>query len=341
MKHNCMVIAEAGVNHNGSLELAFRLIDAAVAAGADVVKFQTFRAEALVTRAAPKAAYQKRSTDQAESQFDMLKRLELPESGFRELAAYCVTKRIGFLSTPFDIEAARFLASLGMGTFKVSSGDLTNIPFLRELAAFGLPIILSSGMATVGEIEQAVETIEHAGVPLEKLTLLHCTTEYPAPPQEVNLRAMGTLRAAFPGATIGYSDHTEGIDISIAAAALGAQVIEKHFTLDRGMEGPDHKASLEPAELASMVASIRRIESALGDGRKRPTASELPNRLIARKSIVAARPIAKGELFSAENLAIRRPGSGLSPAQWDDVVGHPAPRDYGQDEPLKTSDRVL
>lgn len=341
MKQHCIVIAEAGVNHNGSLDLAYRLIDAAVEAGADFVKFQTFRAEALVTRAAPKADYQKRSTDRAESQFDMLKRLELPQSAFRELAAYCATKHIGFLSTPFDIESAHFLASLGMSAFKVSSGDLTNTPFLRELASFGLPMILSSGMATLGEIEQAVETLETAGIPAEKLTLLHCTTEYPAPPQEVNLRAMHTLRAAFPEATIGYSDHTEGIDISIASAALGAQVVEKHFTLDRSMEGPDHKASLEPQELALMVASIRRIESALGDGRKRPTASELPNRLIARKSIVAARPIAKGELFSTDNLSVRRPGSGLSPTQWDLVIGQPAPRDYQQDEPLQSNDRAL
>lgn len=332
MSERCIVIAEAGVNHNGSLDLAHRLVDVAAQAGADFVKFQTFRTEALVTREAPKADYQKRTTGHTETQFEMLKRLELDENAFRELAVYAKSKGIGFLSTPFDIESARFLTTLGVSAFKVSSGDLTNIPFLRELAGMGLPIILSSGMATLGELEEAVEACERAGVPIDKLTLLHCTTEYPAPAEEINLRAMLTIAAAFPGATFGYSDHTEGIDIPIAAAAMGAQVVEKHFTLDRTMEGPDHKASLEPAELTAMVRAIRRVGVALGDGRKRPTASELPNRQIARKSLVAARPIAKGETFTAQNLSVRRPGNGISPARWDSVIGQPAARDYAQDE---------
>jgi sialic acid synthase SpsE len=226
------------------------------------------------------------------------------------------------------------LANLGMSTFKVSSGDLTNVPFLREIGKLGRPVILSSGMATLGEIEDAVAALQGVGTPIEQITLLHCTTEYPAPAEEVNLLAMNTIRAAFPGATIGYSDHTRGIDIPIAATALGAQVIEKHFTLDRTMTGPDHKASLEPAELDAMVKAIRRVSLALGTGRKQPTASEIPNRLIARKSIVAARPIARGETLSEQNLAVRRPGNGLSPARWDEVVGKSAARDYAQDEPI-------
>jgi len=329
-----IVIAEAGVNHNGSLELAYRLVDVALASGADFVKFQTFRTEALVTREAPKADYQKRATGHVETQFEMLKRLELPKSAFAELAQYCAGKNIGFLSTPFDIDSARFLAGLGMSAFKVSSGDLTNMPFLRELGAMCSPIILSSGMATLGDIEDAVSTLERAGTSLDRITLLHCTTEYPAPVDEVNLRAMLTMAAAFPAATIGYSDHTEGIDIPIAAVALGARVIEKHFTLDRAMEGPDHKASLEPTELAAMVASIKRVSGALGNGRKLPSASEIPNRLIARKSIVAARPIVRGELLTADNLAVRRPGNGISPTRWDEMIGQPAARDYAQNEAI-------
>ncbi|WP_116138719.1 N-acetylneuraminate synthase [Trinickia diaoshuihuensis] len=331
---HCTVIAEAGVNHNGSIELAYRLIDAAAAAGVDYVKFQTFRAEALATRAAPKAAYQQATTGSGETQLEMLKRLELPLEAFTDLAAYCAKCGVKFMSTPFDLEAANFLDGIGMEAFKVSSGDLTNTPLLRALGAKGKPVILSSGMATLGEVEQAVQTLESAGIAIADITLLHCTTEYPAPAEEVNLRAMATLRAAFPGATIGYSDHTRGIEIPIAATALGAQVIEKHFTLDRSMEGPDHKASLEPEELAAMVGAIRRVSAALGDGRKRPTASELPNRAVARKSIVAGRPIAKGEVLTAENLAVRRPGNGLSPTRWDEIIGTTAARDYAQDEPL-------
>lgn len=334
MTQRCTVIAEAGVNHNGSIELAYRLIDVAAAAGADYVKFQTFRAEALATRTAPKATYQQATTGSGETQFAMLKRLELPLEAFADLAAYSAKSGVGFMSTPFDLEAANFLDRIGMATFKVSSGDLTNTPLLRALGAKGKPIILSSGMATIGEVEQAVQTLESAGVAIKDITLLHCTTEYPAPAEEVNLRAMETLRTAFPGATIGYSDHTQGIEIPIAATALGAQVIEKHFTLDRSMDGPDHTASLEPAELAAMVNAIRRVSTALGDGRKRPTASELPNRAVARKSIVATRQIAKGETLTADNLAVRRPGNGLSPTRWDEIIGTAATRDYAQDEPL-------
>ena len=330
----CIVIAEAGVNHNGSVDIAYKLIDAAVEAGADFVKFQTFRADKLATTMAPKAGYQKESTDCHESQYSMLKRLELSNEDFHNLARYCKSKAIGFLSTPFDEEALRFLTLLDMPFFKVSSGDLTNTPFLEEMAKLNTPIILSTGMANMAEVEGAVEVIERAGLPMQKLTILHCTTEYPAPPSEVNLRAMLTLKYAFPGAVIGYSDHTDGIEISIAAVALGAQVIEKHFTLDKLMEGPDHLASLTPAELADLVRGIRKIEVAMGDGRKLPSAAEIPNRLVARKSIVATMTIKKGEVFSLQNLAIRRPGNGLPPKYWDQILGKRASRDFLKDEPL-------
>jgi N,N'-diacetyllegionaminate synthase len=325
---DCLVIAEAGVNHNGSLDLARQLVEAAHAAGADVVKFQTFRSEALVTPAAPKAQYQTHNTGEGGSQLAMLKALELKPADFRDLAAHCASLGIEFMSTPFDIDSAHDLAALGMKRIKVSSGDLTNMPFLQELARIGRPIILSSGMATLGEIEAAVEVLEQAGVGIGQISLLHCTTEYPAPMSEVNLRAMQTIAMAFPGATTGYSDHTQGIEISIAAVALGARIIEKHLTLDKTMAGPDHKASLEPHEFAAMVSAIRNVGQALGDGRKQPTASERPNRLVARKSIVAAREIAALEVFTASNLAARRPGNGVSPMAWNEVVGRVADRDY-------------
>lgn len=330
----CTIIAEAGVNHNGSAELAFRLVDAAVEAGAHVVKFQTFKAEKLVTKDAPQAAYQKRNIGEDSGQFAMLKKLELDDEVFRDLIRYCEKKGIGFLSTPFDEDSARFLVEAGMTSFKVSSGDLTNLPFLRALADYRLPMILSSGMATLAELDESVGALEKAGLSIDKLTLLHCTTEYPAPPGEVNLKAMQTIAAAYPGATIGYSDHTEGIHIPVAAAAMGAAVLEKHFTLDRAMEGPDHKASLEPGELKAMVDAVRIVTEALGTGRKAPTASELPNRLVARKSIVARRDIAAGELLSAENLVARRPGDGISPMRWDDLIGTRATRDYKANEKI-------
>lgn len=334
MKADCTVIAEAGVNHNGSIELALRLVDAAAQAGARYVKFQTFKTEKLVTRRAPRAAYQRKAAAKVESQFEMLKRLELSQAAFRELAAYCTQKGIGFLSTPFDIESAVFLARIGMTMLKVSSGDLTDTPFLRELGALGLPLIVSTGMARLGEVEDALETLEAAGTRLENITVLHCTSEYPAPVEEVNLRAMSTMAQAFAPVSVGYSDHTQGIDIPVAAVALGARVIEKHFTLDRALPGPDHAASLEPPELARMVTAIRRVGAALGDARKRPSASELPNRLIVRKSIVASRPIRKGEALSSQNMTVRRPGSGIPPTQWDRLLGTPAARDYTEDEPL-------
>lgn len=330
----CTIIAEAGVNHNGSAELAFRLVDAAVEAGAHIVKFQTFKADKLVTKDAPQAAYQKRNIGEDSGQFAMLKKLELDDAVFRDLIRYCETKGIGFLSTPFDEDSARFLVDAGMTSFKVSSGDLTNLPFLRALADYRLPMILSSGMATLAELDESVSALEKAGLSIDKLTLLHCTTEYPAPPGEVNLKAMQTIAAAYPGATIGYSDHTEGIHIPVAAAAMGAAVLEKHFTLDRAMEGPDHKASLEPGELKAMVDAVRIVTEALGNGRKAPTASELPNRLVARKSIVARRDIAAGELLSAENLVARRPGDGISPMRWDDLIGTRATRDYKANEKI-------
>lgn len=328
MKKACQIIAEAGVNHNGSIETAFMLVDAACQAGADYVKFQTFRADKLVTRSAKTADYQRRNLGGTDSQYEMLKKLELPDEGFRELAGYCARKGIGFLSTPFDIESARFLASLGMSAMKVSSGDLTNLPLLRELAFIGIPVILSTGMATIGDIEASVDLLERHGLALETISILHCTTEYPAPFAEVNLQVLQTFRSAFPFASIGYSDHTEGIAISLAAAALGAEWIEKHVTLDRSMPGPDHLASIEPDELKALVTGVRQIGQAMGDGRKKPTASELNNACVARKSIVAASNIKKGELFSVLNLTVQRPGNGLSPMLWDTVIGKPALRDY-------------
>ncbi len=334
MNPSCMVIAEAGVNHNGSLDLAYRLVDAAVAADADYVKFQIFQADKLASRDAPKAAYQRYANGDTESQFDMLKRLELPRAAFREIAAYCADRQIGFLATPFDEESLFFLSSLGLRTIKISSGDLTDRPLLQALGGMSMSVLLSTGMATLGEVEDALGILEAAGTPFENITLLHCTTEYPAPDETVNLRAMATMAAAFPRVSIGYSDHTEGIDIALAAVALGACVIEKHFTLDRAMAGPDHQASLEPPELARLVAALRRVAAALGDGRKRPAAIELPNRLVARKSIVASRPIRQGELLSLANLTVRRPGTGISPMRWEEVLGRPALRAYAADEPI-------
>lgn len=330
-----MIIAEAGVNHNGSAELAFKLIDAAAGAGADLVKFQTFKADKLVTKDAPKAAYQARAQETGDnSQYGMLKALELDESIFAKLVTYCAERKIGFLSTPFDEDSARLLVECGVTAFKVSSGDLTNLPFLKALAVYKLPMILSTGMATLAEVDASVGALEEAGLPISQLTILHCTTEYPAPVEEVNLRAMLTLAQAYPGARTGYSDHTQGIHIPVAAVAMGASVIEKHFTLDRTMEGPDHKASLEPQELRAMVQQIRDVEIALGNGRKRPTATEIPNRAVARKSIVAARDIAAGEIFTEQNLTTRRPGDGMSPMRWDEVIGQRSTRDFKMNDKL-------
>lgn len=333
--HHVTVIAEAGVNHNGNLGMARRLIVAAAEAGADYVKFQTFKAERLVTRSASKADYQTRTTGSGESQFEMLRRLELTEAAHRELAACCAENSLGFLSTGFDIESLKFLAGLGIDVVKIPSGEITNLPYLRHAGGMGLPVVLSSGMATLSEVRDALAVLEAAGTEKSNITVLHCTTEYPTPMSEVNLRAMVTIRDEL-GVTVGYSDHSQGIEVSIAAAALGARVVEKHFTLDRTLPGPDHKASLEPDELKAMVAAVRNIEQALGDGVKRPHASELRNLSVVRKSIVAARPIRKGELFSADNLAVKRPGDGISPMDWDKLVGIAAGRDFAEDELIKS-----
>lgn len=325
------IIAEAGVNHNGSLELAKRLVDAAAEAGADAVKFQTFRADKLVSRKAQKAEYQKRTTAAEETQYEMIKKLELDENAHSELIRYCREQRIMFLSTPFDHDSIDMLNDFGMPIFKIPSGEITNLPYLRHIGKIGKEVILSTGMADLGEIEDALDVLMQAGVPKEKITVLHATTEYPCPIAEVNLRAMQTIRAAF-GVKVGYSDHTQGIEVPIAAVAMGACVVEKHFTLDRSMEGPDHKASLEPKELQAMVRAIRQVTQALGDGIKKPSKSEIKNIAIARKSIVAARPIKIGEAFSVDNIFIKRPGNGISPMRWEEVLGQVARKDYQEDD---------
>jgi N,N'-diacetyllegionaminate synthase len=326
-----LIIAEAGVNHNGDVALARQLVDAAAAAGADLVKFQTFSADRLATASARKARYQSGGTDAAESQRAMLRRLELTREMHQELIAHCASRGIGFLSTGFDVESVDLLIELGITCFKVPSGQITDLPYLRHVGRQRGEVILSTGMALLGEIEAAIDVLERAGTPRSRITVLHCTSEYPAPMSEVNLRAMVSLREAF-GVRVGYSDHTPGIEVPIAAVALGAIVIEKHFTTDRALPGPDHKASLEPVELTAMVSAIRNIEIALGDGVKRLAQSEALNRPVARKSIVAAAPIVAGEAFGEHNLAVKRPGTGVSPMLWDEVIGRRAPRDFDADE---------
>jgi N,N'-diacetyllegionaminate synthase len=326
-----LIIAEAGVNHNGDIEIAKKLVDAAADTGADLVKFQTFNAERLATQTAPKAEYQTRTTDKAQSQFAMLRQLELSTEMHETLIAHCSSRNIGFLSTGFDIESLNYLNSLGAKRFKIPSGEITNLPYLRHVGAFGKPMILSTGMATLGEIEAALEILEIAGTPRTQITVLHCNTEYPTPMLDVNLRAMCSIRDAF-GVAVGYSDHTLGIEVPIAAVALGATVIEKHLTLDRNLPGPDHKASLEADEFAEMVRGIRNIEQAMGDGIKGPSPSEAKNKSIARKSLVAAKPIHAGERFTAENMSAKRPGIGISPMRWDEVMGRIAVRDFAVDE---------
>lgn len=327
MTNRILIIAEAGVNHNGDLGLAMQLIDAAAQAGADLVKFQTFNAGRLVTRAAKKADYQTQATDSKESQHEMLRRLELTEAMHHELIAHCAARSIGFFSTGFDIESVDLLLSLGQDHFKIPSGEITNLPYLRHIGQLGKTVILSTGMATLGEIEAAIEVLEQAGTARAQITVLHCTTEYPTPMNEVNLRAMQSIHTAF-GVAVGYSDHTQGIEVAIAAVAMGATVIEKHFTLDRTLPGPDHKASLEPEELKAMVAAIRNIEVALGDGIKRLTPSEARNKPVARKSLVTSKAIKRGDVFSVENITTKRPGTGVSPMRWDDVIGRIAQRDF-------------
>lgn len=325
------VIAEAGVNHNGSLSLAKKLIDVASEANADAVKFQTFKADKLVTRAAQKAEYQKQTKVATESQYEMLKKLELDESAHRELISYCENQNIMFLSTPFDHDSINLLNSLGMSIFKIPSGEITNLPYLRHVGRIGKELILSTGMANLGEVEDALNILIKEGVPRYKITVLHATTEYPCPMDEVNLRAMQTIRDVL-GVNVGYSDHTKGIEVPIASVVMGASVIEKHFTLDCNMPGPDHKASLEPDELKAMVTAIRNIEAAMGDGIKKPSKSEFKNIPISRKSIVALRPISKGETLGKENLTVKRPGNGLSPMRWDEIIGKVAEKDYLPDD---------
>ena len=326
------IIAEAGVNHNGSLELAKQLIDVAVEAGVDAVKFQTFKAEKLVSKNTQKATYQKENMNNSDdSQFSMLKKLELDVATHNELIAYCNAKNIMFLSTPFDHDSIDLLHDLQLPIFKIPSGEITNLPYLRHIGSLQKKVILSTGMADIGEIEDALDILTNAGTKKENITVLHANTMYPTPMEDVNLNAMLTIGNTFDVA-YGYSDHTLGIEVDIAAVALDASVIEKHFTLDKNMEGPDHKASLEPHELKAMVQAIRNIELALGSRVKKPTPSETPNMEVARKSIVANCAIKKDKILSEDNLAIKRAGNGISPMQWDEVIGTVAQKDYEVDE---------
>lgn len=334
-----IIIAEAGVNHNGSLQRAFEMIDAAADAGVDYVKFQTFRAENLVTAQSHTASYQKTNCG-ADSQLEMLRALELPSEAFRNLALYCKEKNIGFLSSPFDLESIDLLANLAkeglMDYMKIPSGEITNLPYLRKIADTHIPVILSSGMSTLGDIEAALQVFYDASYTGDDIILLHCNTEYPTPFSDVNLRVIPTLRDTF-GLKTGYSDHTKGIEVPIAAVALGACVIEKHFTLSQSLPGPDHIASLEPSELKEMTSAIRNVSLALGSPLKRVTESERKNISVARKSIVASRAIAKGEIFTEENITVKRPGLGISPMRWDEVIGKSAPCDFAPDTPIVLS----
>lgn len=329
--NHVIIIAEAGVNHNGDLEMARRMVYAAKEAGADYVKFQTAVPELVISSFAPKAEYQKSTTGEAESQLEMCKAIHLPLSDYAGLKALCDEVGIGFMSTPFDLVSIDCLAPLGMDYWKIPSGEITNLPYLLKIGARGERIILSTGMASLAEVETTLQVLEKAGTPRSNVYLLHCTTQYPAPLDSVNLRAMDSL-ATLGCAGVGYSDHTEGIEVSVAAAARGARVIEKHFTLDRNLPGPDHKASLEPRELADLVSAMRRVETALGNPEKTAATAERPNIAIARKSIVAARPIAAGEVFSEENITVKRPGDGISPMLWFEVLGKKAPRPFAPDE---------
>jgi N,N'-diacetyllegionaminate synthase len=331
VRNRCLIIAEAGVNHNGDLALAKQLVEAAAQAGADLVKFQTFTADQLATSHAKMAEYQRVNTGELSSQLEMLRHLELSPADHEKLMAHCDSCGIGFFSSAFDLDGLSYLHSIGAQRFKVPSGEITNLPYLRHMASFGMPVILSTGMSNMGEIEEAIDTMESAGLARNFLTVLHCNTEYPTPAHDVNLNAMVSIRQAF-GVEVGYSDHTLGTEVPIAAVALGAKVIEKHLTLDRSMLGPDHKASLEPTEFAAMVCSIRNIELAMGNGIKRSSNSEKKNIPIARKSLVAIAPIRAGDSFSDLNIGAKRPGMGLSPMLWDEVVGRIARRDFAVDE---------
>ena len=325
------IIAEAGVNHNGSIDLAYKLIDVAVESGADAVKFQTFKAENIASKNAPKAEYQKQTTDVSESQFDMLKKLELDVETHKELITYCKQKDIIFLSTPFDHESIGLLCDLGLQIFKIPSGEITNLPYLKHIGSLSEQVILSTGMSTLEEVGDALNVLTNAGTLKENITVLHANTMYPTPMEDVNLNAMLTIQKEF-GLAVGYSDHTLGIEVDIAAVVMGASIIEKHFTLDKTMDGPDHEASLEPEELKEMVASIRNIEKALGSSEKKPSPSESSNIKVARKSIIANQNIKKGDLLTDQNIAVKRPGGGISPMQWDEMIGAAASKDYNADE---------
>ena len=324
-----MIIAEAGVNHNGSFDLAKKMVDAAKDADVDYIKFQTFVPAKLVSKFAEKAKYQKQNTNSDESQLAMLEKLTLSNEEFIALKDYCKSLDIGFISTPFDLESLDFLESLDMDFWKVPSGEITNLPYLRAIAATKRKVVMSTGMCNIDEINAAINVLEEGGT--TDITLLHCNTEYPTPFADVNLKAMLEIERA-TGKCIGYSDHTKGIEVPIAAVAMGATVIEKHFTLDKNMEGPDHKASLDPAELKQMVSSIRNISMALGSGIKEPSESEKKNIAVARKSIVAAKTIKKGDILSDDNITTKRPGNGISPMRWDEVIGTRATRDFMEDE---------
>jgi N,N'-diacetyllegionaminate synthase len=325
------IIAEAGVNHNGSMKLAMKLVDVAVEAGVDAVKFQTFRAERMISKFARKAEYQCNTSGKSETQLEMVKRLELDVTEHEELMGYCRGKGIMFLSTPFDLESIELLNGIGVEIFKIPSGEITNLPYLRRIGELKRKKILSTGMAEMGEIENALDILQEAGTPKDSIVVLHCNTEYPTPMEDVNLKAMLTIRDTF-GVNVGYSDHTSGIEVPIAAVALGATVIEKHFTLDKNMDGPDHSASLDRVELERMVTAIRNMEKAMGDGIKRPSSSELRNKPVVRKSIVAARDINKGDIFTEDNITVKRPGTGISPMEWDSIIGRNAIRSFNEDE---------
>ena len=324
------IIAEAGVNHNGSVELAKQLIDVASNSGADAVKFQTFKAENLVAKDTQKAEYQKQTTDASESQFDMIKKLELDVEAHKELIAYCQEKDIMFLSTPFDHESIDLLSDLGLKIFKIASGEITNLPYLRHIGSLGKKVVLSTGMSNLKEVGDALNILINAGTSKDNITVLHANTMYPTPMEDVNLNAMLTIQKEFDVA-VGYSDHTLGIEVDIAAVAMGASCIEKHFTLDRAMDGPDHRASLEPEELKEMVDSIRNIEKALGSSEKKPSQSESVNIDIARKSIISKTDINKGDILDENNLCVKRPGNGISPMRWNEVIGTIAIKDYKKD----------
>ncbi len=333
MKKHTVIIAEAGVNHNGSFENALKLVDAAVDAGVDYVKFQTFKAEALVSKNAKKAEYQVQNTGNAsDTQLQMLKKLELSAKDHEELIRYCQSKQIKFFSTAFDLDSLQYLKDLGLELVKIPSGEITNLPYLRKAAKLFKEVILSTGMATMDEIQAALQVFTENGITKDRITILHCNTEYPTPMDDVNLKAMLNIGNTF-GTRIGYSDHTLGIEVPIASVALGATIVEKHFTLDKSMDGPDHAASLEPYELTAMVKAIRNIEAAIsGSGLKEPSASEMKNIEIVRKSIVAISPIKKGELLTTKNIGVKRPGSGISPMKWDTIIGTYAITDFDEDQ---------